>query len=171
MGQLSRITGVEQCYAHAIAIEHEAVQRYNEFADMTEALGNTDTARLFRQLAKLEAEHEMVLERRARGMTLPALTGTDHAWLDAAAPEKVDHDIIHHLLTPWHALKIAEDAELRARAFFEQVAADTSSDDVRTLALEMAREEAEHVQWIDKLLARTPPPPAPDQLIPSAFFD
>lgn len=169
MGQASRITSVAQCYAHALTIEREAVTRYREFADHLEERGNETTARLFRELAKFEAEHEMILERRSTGMALPKLKAWQYSWLDDAPPESVDHDLVFHLMTPFDALKIAEGAERRAQTFFETIATSAEDSEVRSLARDMAREEAEHVKWIGKQLSRTPPPLAGDAIVPSAF--
>jgi rubrerythrin len=73
-------------------------------------------------------------------------------------------------MTPFDALKIAEGAERRAQSFFEQVAASAKDSDVRSLANDMAREEAEHVKWINKQLSRTPGPLPDDTIVPSAFL-
>lgn len=170
MGQSGRITSVAQCYAHALTIEHEAVARYREFADYLEERGNEATARLFRELAKFEAEHESVLEQRAKDMALPRLKAWQYSWLDDAPPESVDHNLVFHLMTPFDALKIAEGAERRAQTFFEQIAASAEDSEVRALARDMAREEAEHVKWISKQISRTPRPLADDAIVPSAFL-
>ena len=60
-------------YAHAIAIEREAVARYSEFAERMSDLGNDAAAEVFATLARMECEHLEELNKRTAGLALPAL--------------------------------------------------------------------------------------------------
>ena len=60
-----------ELYAHAIAIEREAAERYSEFAQHMADEGNDQVATLFRTLAVFEAEHLDTLEARTKGNLEP----------------------------------------------------------------------------------------------------
>ena len=145
-----------ELYAHALAIEREAAERYAELAQRMDDLGNDDVAQLFRRLAVFEAEHLDTLERRTNGVDVPSIAPGEYAWLDAAAPETVAHELVFRLLTPRHALGIALEAERRAQQFFAEVKATATDPALRALAQEMALEEAGHIAMVEQALAKTP---------------
>ena len=150
------IRSPNELYAHALAIEREAAERYAELAQRMDDLGNDDIAELFRRLAVFEAEHLDTLERRTQGVDVPPVPPSQYAWLDAAAPETVAHELVFRLLTPRHALGIALEAERRAQQFFSEVKATASDPALRALAQEMAAEEAGHIAMVEQAIARTP---------------
>lgn len=147
-----------ELYAHAIAIEREAAERYAELAQRMADLGNAAAAEVFGTLAGLEAEHLAALLRRTEGVALPALSGQEYRWLDAGAPETAARELVFRLLTPHQALAVALEAEKRAQAFFEQVMLRAQDPGLRALAREMAAEEQDHIAMVERLLARTPQP-------------
>jgi len=155
---MSRILSAAELYAHAIAIEREAAERYAEFAERMDDLGNEAAAELFARLAGFEAGHLDALLARTEGIALPELSADQFRWLDAGAPETAARELVFRLMTPRQALAIALAAEERAQAFFEHVL--TSADDpaLRALAREMAADEAEHARVLQRLLERTPEP-------------
>src|SRR4051812_39596393 len=150
---MREIQSAAELYAHAIAIEREAAERYAELAGRMDDLGNEAVAELFTRLAGLEAEHLDALLRRTEGVTLPKSTAQGYRWLDAGAPETAARELIFRLLSPRGALQIALAAEKRAQAFFERVMMRSSDPALRALAQEMALEEQEHVQLVERLLA------------------
>ena len=145
-----------ELYAHAVAIEREAVERYTELAQRMDDLGNEPVAGVFAHLARAETEHLRTLERRTEGVPLPQLGAHEYAWFGAQAPESPARELIFRLMTPRNALAIALDAERRAEVFFEQVLLAADDPALRGLAREMAADEAEHVALIEQLLVRTP---------------
>jgi len=145
-----------ELYAHAIAIEREAAERYAELAQFMADLGNDEVAALFRTLAVYEAEHLDTLEARTAGIEVPKLGPGEYAWLDASAPETVARELVFRLLTPRHALAIALDAERRAQQFFAEVRASAADPALRALAQEMALEEQGHIAMVERALERTP---------------
>jgi rubrerythrin len=147
-----------ELYAHAIAIEREAAERYSEFAERMADLGNDAVAELFDRLAGFEAEHLDALLRRTEGVALPSLDVSGYRWLDAGAPETAARELVFRLMTPRLALAIALGAEKRAHAFFEHVMMTAGNPALRALAQEMAMEEAEHIAMVERLLERTPEP-------------
>jgi rubrerythrin len=147
-------------YAHALAIEREAAARYAELAQLMVDHGNAPAAALFAHLAARESQHAGSIAARATGLDLPALKPWEYSWLDDGPPEKVAREPVFRLITPHAALKIALEAEQRARGFFEQVFAAAADPDVKLLAAAFAQEEAQHVEWLERALAT-----APDQRI------
>jgi len=129
-----------ELYAHAIAIEREAGERYGEFAERMGDLGNDAAAEVFGRLAALEAEHLDALLRRTDGVALPKLSTDQYRWLDAEPPETAAHELVFRLFTPRQAFMNADDPSLRG------------------LAQEMATEEQEHVGMVERMLERTPDP-------------
>ena len=142
-------------YAHAMAIEREAVERYAEFAERMDREGNFAVAALFRMLSTLEAKHLDELKRRTAKMNLPPLEA-DYSWPGPEAPETAGHTEVTRGMTQRRGLEMALQAEKRARAFFEQAARVADDADARTLAREMAAEEAEHAELIERMLSGMP---------------
>jgi len=142
-----------ELYVHAIAIEREAAKRYAEFAECMASEDNYKVAAFFRMLAAFEASHLDALMRKTAGIALPPLT-SDHTWLDDEAPETAAREMVFRAMTPRHALAIALHAEKRARAFFEHACRTASDPATRSLAKEMAMEEAEHISLVERMLDR-----------------
>jgi rubrerythrin len=152
------IHSAAELYAHAIAIEREAAERYAEFAERMEDLGNRAAAEVFARLAGFEAQHLEALLARTAGIALPALAPHQYCWLDAGAPETAARELVFRLMTPRQALAIALHAEERAQAFFEHVLMTAADPALRALAREMAADEGEHIFMLEKLLRKTPQP-------------
>jgi rubrerythrin len=154
-----------ELYAHAIAIEREAAERYAELAERMEDEGRDDVARVFALLARLEAEHLEALQRRAAGVPLPDIAVGEHKWLDARAPETAAREFLYRLMTPRYAIAIALHAERHAQAFFEHVFWTSSDPALRALAREMAADEREHAALLAAMLDETPEPSLNQTLI------
>jgi rubrerythrin len=150
------IRSAPELYAHAIAVEREAAERYGEFAERMSDMGAEAVASVFASLARMETEHLAALERRTDGLALPALDTAGYRWLEAGAPENAAHELVLQFMTPKSALTIALGAERRAQAFFEFVLMTADDPALRSLAREMAADETEHIVLIERLLARTP---------------
>ena len=144
--------------AHALIIELEAVQSYQELADQMRECGNDDVAELFEKMSVLEDEHATKIRETARDVEIPELAPWEFRWSDLEPPENIDIAGVHYLMTPYQALSLALDNELRAMAFFNTIAEDSSDDEVRSLAQEFANDERQHVAWMKEWLAKYPPP-------------
>jgi rubrerythrin len=147
-----------ELYAHAIAIEREAAARYSELAERMDDEGREELARVFAELAGMEAEHLETLERRSDGLALPAIAAGEYQWLHDGAPETAAHELVFRLMTPRQALAIALAAEQRAQAFFEEICWSAADPALRALAREMAAEERGHAEIVARLLEGAPPP-------------
>jgi len=146
------IKTVEEFYAHALAIEREAAQRYEEFTEHFEARGEDSLAGLCRNLARMERGHFDDLASACTNLTLPAIAEGGYHWLDSDSPEAPAHEMLYRIASPRNLLEIALAAEWRAREFFVGVARTAPSLTVRELASVMAAEEAEHVKWVRQAL-------------------
>lgn len=149
---------IEDLMSQALAMEREAVARYQELADIMATHNNTEVAQLFREMAGYEQHHvDQILADMgwADDVIAPRKAAM---WAMDDAPESVAFEEVHYLMHPWHALKLALAAEQRAQAFFEQLARDATSDSIRRAAEEMRDEEAEHVALVQQWLAKVPKP-------------
>lgn len=145
------ITTVEEFYAHAIAIEREAAERYGEFADWFD-MRSAELAALCRRLATLEREHFDELTRSCAQLRLPYVAPGEYRWLERDAPETAAREFFYRVTTSRQLLEIALDAEKRAHAFFVWIARTAPAKPVRELAAIMAAEENEHVAWVTRAL-------------------
>lgn len=149
-------------YAHAIAIEREAAESYRELASQMRGMGNDEVAELFERLAGAEDKHALELKSRARGIKLPRLPAGAHAWRDAGPTEVPRYELMFSRVQPQHVLLLALRAERRAKEFFTRIGARSLAPEIRKLSLDLAREEAEHLRWIERALASEPQPPIED---------
>ena len=150
------IRTVEEFYAHALAIEREAAERYSEFETWFFDRGEEVLAGLCRNLAQMENEHFLELVRASAHLKLPAIGVSGYQWLESGSPEAAAREVFYRVAEPRHLLEIALHAECNALAFFEWVARTTNDDSVRLLARGMAAEEQQHVEWVQKALQYHP---------------
>lgn len=153
---MDAIRGPVELYAHAIAIETEAAQRYAELAQRMADEGRAELASVFHWLASEEADHLETLRSRTEGVALPQVDARGYGWLDHSRPETASRELVFRLMTPRIALAIALHAERRAQAFFEQVSWTADDPALRLLAREMEDEERRHAALIATLLESTP---------------
>lgn len=149
---LEPIGSVEEFYAHALAIESEAAKCYRRFQEHFADHGEEVLAGLCGNLAHFEEDHHKLLLERSRSLKVPDLPPERYRWLESGAPESADCELVFRVATPRQLLDIALKAERGARRFFEWVAGTTANGEIHALADEMAREEAEHVQWVTRAI-------------------
>jgi rubrerythrin len=140
------IRSMDELFAVAHAMEHEAAARYNDIARRMRADGNASLADVFEHLADEERSHvDSVVHwsRKERGHA------PDPALVRWQLPETFDDEgaavTDPRLLTAYRALSMAVRNEERAFAFWSYVAAHAATADIRRAAETMAREELEHV--------------------------
>ena len=148
--------GVEEFYAHALAIEREAMERYAEFEAWFRDRGEDVLAGLCANFSRMEAGHLRELEARTRGMRLPAIGAGEHQWLEAGPPEAPAREFFYRVAEPRHLLEIALQAEMNALSYFEWVAGESVDPRLRALAAELAAEERDHVKWAAQALEYHP---------------
>jgi rubrerythrin len=155
------LTTLEEFYAHALAIEREAAERYADFAAHFSDRGEETLAGLCNNLARLEREHLQELVRACAGLTLPPIAESQYRWLDCGSPEAPARELFYRIAQPCDLLEIALEGELRAREFFVTVVRTSRSHAVRELAAIMAAEESEHVRWVLQAIEYHSRPPDP----------
>lgn len=162
-GLRRRVGSVGALYAHAMAIEREAVVRYREFAAHMADYGNDTIADLFRNLADFGIVHAYHLAKAAAGMALPQLAAAQYSWLDRDVAVPAAHAFVLRMLTPRLVLEIALRAEERAKAFFDKVVDAAGDAGIRGVALDLARDKQAHIAWVNEALARVPKPFQPTE--------
>lgn len=141
----------------AYVMESEARDRYTEFADQMEVHNNVAVAQLFRRLSRIEGLHAQKIMKEMGWRTPPAPT-LGWIWGHADAPESVPVTELHYLMQPYHALELALQSEQRAASFFSGIARSIAPGDVKRIAIEMAKEERQHVRLIKDWLKKVEKP-------------
>jgi len=149
--------------AHAIALEHEAAERYLELADMMETY-NDQVSSLFRDMVRYSRMHHDSIVERAQGIALPKLRSWEYRWTQP--PEVGGDEAFDRSLDAYQALLYARENELRGLEYYSTVGQQASDPEVQRLAAEFAAEETEHVEALDDWLARTPRPSSTFQADP-----
>jgi len=147
--------------AHAVELESEAAERYDELADSMEAHNNLEVARLFRDLAGYSRKHRDEIKGIAAEYgPVPKVAPWEFQWRNSPeSPEAAAFEDAHYLMTPHHALKMALMCETQAQKYYAAVAAETEDTDVAKLARDFADEESQHVALVRQWLQRFPLPP------------
>jgi len=70
-GPQRTITSSEELLAYSLALETEAVDRFNDLADQMEIHHNYEVADLFRKLARIEGLHIENVRQTSAGKELP----------------------------------------------------------------------------------------------------
>lgn len=141
----------------AYVMESEARDRYTDFADQMEVHNNAAVANLFRRLARIEGLHAEKIMKEMGWRTPPAAT-RGWIWGHADAPESVPVTELHYLMQPYHALELALQCEQRAESFFSGIARSVAPEDVKRIAIGMAKEERQHVRLIKDWLKKVEKP-------------
>ena len=106
---------------HALVMELEATQRYEQLANMMEQTGNHKVAKIFSKMAAIEGMHAAKIDEQIKGRKLPILTPSQYHWRGNEAPENTDSGRLFQLMTPSQAMSLALNNEKRAFQFFEDV--------------------------------------------------
>lgn len=159
--QETGIHSVEHLLAHALAMEVEAVERYESLADQMETHNNREVAALFRKLAEIEKLHVDNVNDISEGHTLPHIAPWEYSWEAPESPEapSVSAEGLHYMMHPYHAIAMALEAERRGVDFYDRLVAQSEREDIRKLAAELCETEREHVTLLEGWLARFQPPP------------
>ena len=143
--------------AHAIALEHEAAERYLELADMMEAHRNDEVSALFRDMVRFSRLHHDSIVERAGGVALPTLRSWQYRWTQP--PEAGGDEAFDYTLDAYERAALrARERGARDASTTADVGQHSSDPEVKRLAAEFAAEETEHVEALEDWLARTPRP-------------
>ncbi|MDR3439216.1 ferritin family protein [Telmatospirillum sp.] len=147
--------------AHAVALEAEAAERYDELADAMEVHNNPEVAAMFRKQAHFSRLHLAEVQGTVKDVELPKLKPWEYQWQSAEGPESAPVERTHYLMTPYHCIHLALQNERRGHQYYADVAYKSQDPDVRRLATEFAAEESQHVVMLEKMAA-TVEEPEPD---------
>jgi rubrerythrin len=144
--------------AIAYQIESDAVERYNLLADQMETHNNAELVKVFRDLARAEGIHGEEIRRLAGDFDVVSHARQIARIERMGIPHEVELDSAHYMMTPWHALQLSLAGEKRALAYFTHIVETATDPKVKAMAMELMEEEVEHVNLVNRLLRRYPPP-------------
>lgn len=148
------IQTLDQFLSYAVKLEEDAAIHYEQLAEAMQACGNADVAALFAQLGSYSRLHLQEAKSRCvkyeAVVSLPAGT----AWPDNTTPERTTLWAADPSLQRLDALKAALQGERRGYEFYYAIAHTTKDVDVRAVAKEFVKEEAEHVEKLKQWIAQ-----------------
>jgi rubrerythrin len=156
MSLAEKISDIETFLTYSVTLEEEAAGRHDELADMMEVHNNPEVAGTFRKLAHYSRLHAREIRDRSSGYNLPVIAPWDFAWENMEGPETADISGVNYLMTDIQALRIAMGNEKRAHDFYFEISKLSPDKAVRALAAEFAVEEKEHLELLEKWLAKYP---------------
>jgi len=149
------INDVAELLAYAVRLERESVDRFAEFADTMQAMGEVELEGLFRRMQRYSQKHLDEMLARSQWHEIPEIAPSEFQWPGPDSPEVVDYAAGDPSAGIEDVVAAALEAERRGHRFYAGVAGATHDPEVRELAREFAAEEAEHVtemqQWLDGL--------------------
>ena len=148
-----QIDTIQAFLAHAIKVEEEAAEHFDELGQSMEECGNQEVAQLFRQFAGYSRLHLLEARSRAAAVDVSAHTPKEYNWPDLEAPEKTSLWAGDASMTRRDALKAALTGERRGFEFYHRVAETAADEAVRAMAKEFRKEEAEHVEILERWIA------------------
>lgn len=143
-----------ELYAHSLAMEREAVRRFDELARYMRDTGTDHLAEEFERIAKEEREQYELIEGGTAERALPKLSSWECAWHYTGrpdAPRRLPE-------SPHGAIALALQVSRRAEAFYSDVAENARDGAVSAFAALMANDEQRHVDRLERLLEREPVP-------------
>ncbi len=143
-------------FAHALALETEAAERYQELADVMAVHNNPVAAELFQKLAGYGHQHAAEVREMMENAEPVSLAPWEYDWGGVEAPETSAMADADYRMTSAHVMQMALKTEQAAHDYYASVAANASDDEVRRLAQEFAEEEAGHVQYVKQWISRNP---------------
>ncbi len=144
---------VETFLAHAIQLEREAADRFNQLAEAMESGGNKEVGRLFRQLAHYSQLHLADAHERSGFREIPELKPGEFEWPDAESPESAAIWAADPLIGPDEALETALAAEMAGLGYYSDVLARTADPEIIAFAKQFVDEESGHVAELKRWIA------------------
>lgn len=143
---------VEEFLAHAIRLEREAADRFDQLADAMESCSNREVGRLFRKLANYSRMHLAEARARAGFRDIPELKHEEYKWPGLESPETAAIWAADPFVGRDQALDIALEAETASYQYYKDILDTTADPEIKVFAKEFTEEESEHVaelqNWI-----------------------
>lgn len=156
---LSKLT-LKDALDLAVLVEEEARERYEEFADQMEMHHTKEAATFFRFMVENERKHGADLAARRKALFGDApRTVSRLQFFDIEAP---DYDKARAFMSPYQAMNVALQCEVKAEAFFVEALRHVSDPEVRKLFGELRIDETQHKALVEAEIAKLPPPPPVD---------
>jgi len=157
MGERLLPRDLDELFAHALAVEREAAERFAELERYMRAAGMDHIADEFQAIGREEREQYEALAIGTAGRELPQLS----SWEYAAHFLGPQAEVVRAPGNVREALALAIAGERRAQNFYVDVAEHTFDDTMCAFAAEMAVDEGRHIARLERLLAREPQAAAP----------
>jgi len=150
----------------AIAIEEEAKERYDEFAEQLDAHHTPEVAKFFRFMSANEVKHaEVLAAQRAELFGNEPSTADTSVLFDIEAP---DYDGARAFMSINDALETALSSEIKAYEFYHQALPSVSDESVKALFVRLRDQEVNHQEMIKEIMAKVP---EMDTFDPDDFVD
>ena len=146
--------------AHSLALESEALQRYDELAGVMASHHNQPVTAFFRDMAEEAARHLEEVEAIAGAIELPELEAWDFDWPDPEPPETASYEALHYRMSLEQAMALALENERAAERYYRSVADANSDSETVRVAARFADEEAQHAAALEARIAALPQTPA-----------
>lgn len=151
------IGSVEEFLAFSVKVEEEAANHFAALADDMEQCGNQEVADLFRELSGYSRLHLEEARKRAGDHNITDFLPEEHIWPDLVTPEQTALWAGDPDLSRRDALKAALEGERLGFEFYHHVAETSADAEIRKLAKVFANEELEHVEILERWIARKEP--------------
>ncbi|MEI7428984.1 MAG: 2Fe-2S iron-sulfur cluster-binding protein [Betaproteobacteria bacterium] len=149
-----KMTTLDKFLSYSVAVEEDSALHYEELSADMEAHGNSDLAKLFKQLGEYSRLHLAEAKAKCQRFDAKIELPSSSAWPNNTSPEMAQPWAGDHDMTRLDALKFALQGERRGFEFYYSVANTTTDKEIRLVAKEFVREETEHVDtlklWIEK---------------------
>ena len=143
-------------FAYSVELESEAMERYEELADVMALHHNDQVAQFFVRMAQEVTHHLAKVSDLAKDMELPELKAWEFNWPEAESPETASYEALHYRMSLRQAMILALENERAAESYYRQVA--NSSDDAQTVRIagQFADEELSHAAELECMLQELP---------------
>jgi len=150
------IDDLEQLLRLAARVEADAAEGYARLAERMAGIGNAEVAALFAKFGDFSQLHlAEVLGLQANELGREFDTALDPpSWPDGHSPEDPLALAPVDELDPRGAIELALETERRACDFYAAVSGQTRSERIQELSQMFAEEESEHVEHLQRWLAR-----------------
>jgi rubrerythrin len=138
----------------AVAIEEEAKERYDEFAEQLEAHHTDEVAKFFRFMSDNEVKHaEVLAAERNRLFGSEASTADTSVIIEVEAPS---YDGARAFMSINEALEVALNAEIKAFEFYDSALPSLDNEELEQLFIRLRDEEVRHQEMIKEIMAKVP---------------
>jgi rubrerythrin/ferredoxin len=149
-----KMTSLDKFLSYSVKTEEDSALHYEELSADMEARGDSDIAKLFKQLGEYSRLHLEEAKAKCKRYDAKLELPASSAWPNNTSPEMAQPWAGDHDMTRLDALKLALQGERRGFEFYYAVANTTTDKQIRSVAKEFVREETEHVEtlklWIER---------------------